>query len=210
MYRASKKGYCVVTYGLVSKHYQVRHDNRAGFTNSFNEVLLVLTNTEGDKVYQRTFDALDKFMHHTVGVDNFCHRVNELSGDWHHGLECARKAKLVNSIRLGDWSHLMGLTRPKAAQIKVVEAADSEGVHAWRTGVLSCLRKRLNNQDLLEDLREALHATRNAPASVFNTIWSEVLASLTGTLVQFRIFQMSEKLSVTLFQRICSCYSFER
>lgn len=41
----------------------------------------------------------------------------------------------------------------------MVEAADSEGVHAWRTGVLSCLRKRLNNQDLLEDLRVALHAT---------------------------------------------------
>ena len=100
--------------------------------------------------------------------------VRVVCGDWHGGLEAARRAVFPMSRRQGCFPHLIGATTRPA----LWEDEGGNVQHMYRSGIFARLREALVDQEHLALLKQYIYVTRHCPKGLFAGLWANMVAYL--------------------------------
>jgi hypothetical protein len=107
------------------------------------------------------------------GVDDFLERVGQLHGDWHAGLEKARRLKIPGAVRAADFSHFIGATRrSRKCPLAGIEQEEDASVGPWRSGVKQTARNVCNDTDILALLDMLIYSSRDVMRPAFDWLWN--------------------------------------
>ena len=134
-YRLLKKGWVLITIGVITKHYAPGEKaNIPAFRSTYHELAFAIANKESKETYAFILQQLKRMVLILCHID-LATVVRQYHCDWHIGEHHAMLAELPRSLRIADFAHLIGVTmRPQ----KMQPTTDTTTM-VWRAGICQTL-----------------------------------------------------------------------